>query len=199
MATTGQYLQLLQNTLPPGAAWPRGADANLTKLLTALADEFARIHNRAEGLFDEADPATTLELLPDWERVLGLPDDCSGAADTIQERRAAVLQRLTTIGGQSIAYFLGIAEDLGYAGTTIDEYRPFECGGAECGDPLNGAPSVRHEWRVNVPDPRITDFLCGESECGDPLGDIDRADDLECLLTRLKPAHTTLIFAYEGV
>lgn len=198
MTTTAQYLALLQNLLPPGAAWPREDDADLTKILTAMADEFARIHCRALELFEEADPRTTLELLGDWERVLGLPDDCTAAADTIQERRSAVLQRLTSLGGQSVAYFIGVAEALGYDGVEIEEYRPFECGASECGDPLNGPSSVRHEWRVAVPDPRVTDFRCGESECGDPLGDIDRADDLECLLTRLKPAHTDLIFSYEG-
>lgn len=198
MATSDQYLRLLQSLLPQGAAWPRDEESALTALLGALADELARLHNRAEELFNEADPRVTLEMLTDWERATGLPDSCTGAADTIQERREFLVQRLTSRGGQSIAYFREVATAIGYDNVTIEEYSPFECGASECGDPLNGSSSVRYEWRVLVPGPRVTDFQCGESECGDPLGDIDKAADLECLLTRLKPAQSSLIFAYQG-
>ena len=199
MTTTQQYLELLRNLLPPGAAWPTEDDSDLTRLLSAMADELARIHRRALELLEEADPRTTFELLDDFERMLGLPDECTDVIDNIQERRDAIVQRLTSTGGQSIAYFLGIAEAIGYEGVTIEEYDPFECGESQCGEPLNGPSAVRYEWRLQVPGARVTEFVAGASECGDPLGDIDRAEDLECLLSRLKPAHTHLIFAYEGV
>lgn len=199
MATSDQYLQLLRNLLPPGAAWPREDDSDLTKLLGAMADELATIHNRAEALIEEADPRTTLELLPDWERMLGLPDGCTELADTLQERRQAVVSRLTLLGGQSIAYFTAVALSLGYEDIAIEEFRPSVCGIAMCGYPLGGTHSIRHYWRVVVPGPRLTYARCGVSQCGDLLLNIDRADDLECLLGRLKPAQSNLIFSYEGV
>lgn len=196
--TAESYLSQLQALLPSGHAWQRAPEATLTRLLAAWADEFARVDARAEQLLDEMDPRTTLELLPDWERIAGLPDSCSaGIATTLAERRAALGDRLTAEGGASKPYFQGIAERLGYQ-VEIERFSPFICGLSRCGDPLNGAASVRHYWRVRVIGPRATLFRTGASQVGDRLGKITRATDLECLLNRLAPAHTTVIVAYEG-
>lgn len=196
--TVAAYLAQLQALLPPGLAWPRARGSTLTSLLEALAAEFARADARAWKLIDESDPRSALELLTDWERVGGLPDACSAElATTIQERRAAVVAQLTAIGGASPAYFTALAAAMGYA-IAIDEYRPFVTGLGRCGDRLNGGHAVRHQWRVRVSGPRYTPFRTGASQCGDLLGKIVRAEDLECKLKRLKPAHTRLIFAYEG-
>lgn len=199
MALTGaDYLAQLQALLPTGAAWSREPDAALTALLKALADEFARADLRTDQLIVEADPRSALELISDWERVTGLPDSCSGTlATTLQERRDAVVSRLTAIGGASRAYFIAVADRLGYA-VEIDEFRPFIAGINRCGDLLGGGHAVRHTWRVRVTGPRYTAFRAGVSQCGDLLGEIDRADDLECMLQRLKPAHTRLIVSYSG-
>lgn len=199
MANADLYRMQLQALLPQGAAWPRDPEAILTALLDTLAEELARVDGRALELIEEADPQTTLELLTEWERVAGLPDPCLQKADTLQERRMVLLAKLTNSGGQSIAFYLQVAESLGYSGTTIDESRPFVCGISRCGDKLNGGHSVRYVWHVNVPGPRVTTFRCGVSRCGEKLTNIDRAEDLECLLNRLKPAHSHLIFNYQGV
>ena len=197
MADADLYRMQLQALLPQGAAWPRDGDAVLTAL---LAEELARVDARALKLIEEADPRTADELLEDWERVTGLPDPCTeGLANTLQERRAAVVAKLTLRGGQSIAFFLAVAESLGYDGVSVEEFRPFVCGLSELGvDPLAGGEDVRFVWRVRVPGPRATSFRCGESECGERLTDIDRAEDLECVLQRLKPAHTDLQLSYQG-
>ena len=80
MATAEQYRQALQSLLPPGPAFTREPNALLTKLLDALAQELYRADLRAAQLIDEAFPDTTTELLPDWERVAGLPDACGEIA-----------------------------------------------------------------------------------------------------------------------
>lgn len=196
------YLAQLQALLPSGVAWPREPEAVLTRLLAAWAEELARVDRRAGDLLREADPRATLELLPDWERVAGLPDACApSAASTIQERRAALVARLTSTGGQSVAYFRDLAAALGYDAIEITEYRPFTVGRSTLGlAALNGGAEVRLVWRVVVPDARVTWFRAGASTLGaDPLARLARAEDLECLLTRLAPAHTQLIIAYQGV
>lgn len=192
------YLAQLQALLPPGKAWPRTATATLTKLLSAWAEELARVDSRAGNLLDECDPRTAFEMLPDWERICGLPDSCSAElATTLQERRAAVVAKLTAIGGNTKAYFVALATAMGYA-VEIDVFRPFVTGLSRCGAPLNGGHAVRYIWRVRVVGPRYTAFRTGASQCGDLLGKIVRAEDLECKLKRLKPAHTNLIVSYEG-
>lgn len=196
--TAAAYLAQLQALLPPGDAWPRQTNTTLTRLLSAIADELARVDARGDQLFGEAIPAATLELLSDWERIAGLPDACSTElATTIAERRQDVVSVLTRQGGSSRAWFIAFAARLGYE-VEIDEFRPFVAGLSCCGDQLLGGHSVRHTWRVRVIGARYTAFRTGASQCGDLLGKITRAEDMECRMKRLKQAHTHLIVSYEG-
>jgi len=194
--TADDYLQVLQALLPPGQAITRHPRANITRLLRACAVILADVDASIAGLADEADPRTTIQLLPDWERVAGLPDPAvGGAAQSIVERRAWLAMRLTSIGGQSTAYFIGLAAKLG-ATVTIDEFQAFGCGFSQVGrDQMSGDASVRFQWRVNMPDQLVYLFQMGASQVGDPLGYV-RTGVIEALFARFKPSHTTLIFNY---
>ena len=99
--TTADYLKVLQQLLPPGLALTQDPASNLTKLLTAFAEVLVGVDASIAGLYDEADPRTTNQLLPDWERVCALPDPAvGGAQQSLVERRAWLMLRLTSIGGQ---------------------------------------------------------------------------------------------------
>lgn len=198
MPTQGAYLGQLQGLLPPGQAWTRERSATLTKVLNVIAAELARVDARLQELADEADTRVTDEMLEDWEHEYGLPDTCTPAAVTRQERIDALIEKYRRLGGQSPTYFIALAERLGYE-IEIEEYRPFICGWSECGEALNGGDEVRYQWTVRVLGARLIEFYCGGSECGEALGDFRRAEDLECLLRLLQPAHTYLIVTYEGV
>ena len=147
-AIASDYRRGLQQLLPPGPALPREDGAWLTRLLDTFAQELARIDARALRLIEELDPRTALELLPDWERICGLPDACSGTiAVTVPERRAAILAKLTSRGGQSIAYLTTLAAALGYS-VAISEFRPLRAGfhsGDRC-----GGNAVAFAFRVDV-------------------------------------------------
>ncbi|SNT29105.1 Uncharacterized protein YmfQ in lambdoid prophage, DUF2313 family [Noviherbaspirillum humi] len=190
------YLRQLQALLPHGAVWPRNDDAALTRLLQAAADELARIDARSEQLVSEADPRTTAELLADWERNAGLPDPAlvvAGLSQSVAQRRTALVTRLTTVGGQSPAYFIALAGALGYT-VTITDFKPFQAGVSRCGARLtNGA--WRHAWQVNGALNTVTPFRAGQSAAGDPLNAWGN-QLLEAVLSRFKPAHTTVLFAY---
>lgn len=195
--TKEAYLHQLQDLLPRGQAWTRDKDANLTKVLGLIAGELQRVADRVDALHTEADPRTTLEMLEDWEHTAALPDTCASSASTYQERIAALVDKITRTGGQSPAFYIGIAERLGYE-IEIEEFEPWICGWSECGEELNGGDDVRFQWLVRVLGPRLIEFIAGASECGDALGDFIQAEDLECILRILKPAHTNLIVTYEG-
>ncbi len=195
------YREQLGALMPRGRAWPRHEDSTLMRLLHAEADELARIDGRASDLFEEVDVRTTLELLGDWERVAGLPDACTPAPDSIAERQAALLARITGIGGQTPAYFVELAASIGYA-VTIDEFRPFRAGmlaGSRCYD-----EAWAHVWRVNVLPAAIDTglgvtvryFRAGQSRAGERLVGYGSLD-LECLINRAKPAQTIVLFAYD--
>lgn len=189
------YRRQLQALLPRGAAWTRALGAVLTRVLDSLAEEFARVDARARALINEALPDTTTELLPDWERVAGLPDGCSGRLrDTLQGRRLDLVSKLTATGGQSLAYFGAVAAALGYH-ITIEEFRPFRVGIGRVGTPVCGV-RWHHVWRVNGPPTPITQFRSGLSAVGEPLRSWGN-QALECRINQLKPAHTLVLFAYE--
>jgi uncharacterized protein YmfQ (DUF2313 family) len=195
------FLRAILALLPRGLAWPTGDRTSVVaRFYGAIADAMARHHDRAlDLLHGESDPAATFELLPEWERMAGLPDPCAPVDATIEERRADLVQRLAARGGQSIAYFEGIADRLGYP-VVIEERRPFTCGLSGCGETDEIAPpAIRYRWSVRVTEARVTHFRCGEGQAGvHALTMIRRAEDLECLLARLKPAHSALTLSYEG-
>lgn len=195
-ALLADYLSLYQGLLPVGGAWPREPQATLTKVLSAEADESTRIHNRAVDLLDEDDPRATTEMIGDWERVTALPDKCSAAyVTTLQERRAAVVARLTARGGQSRAFYTALAASLGYA-ITITEFGPFRVGRNACGEALCGQ-QWDFVWRVNAPTTTVRPFRTGASACGEPLRKWGN-EMLECAIRRVKPAHTMVQFGYGG-
>lgn len=206
------YAEQLLSLLPRGFAWPRQPDLKRDELLEAEAVELTRVHGRVGDLLREADPRQALETLPDWERVAGLPDSCVVPSSiTIQERRQRLVQKLTSTGGQSIGYFSDLADQMGYE-HEIREYRPFVCGESECGLVEEESPAgsilvygltnlitIRYHWAIKVLGPRVTWFRMGASELGkDYLAKIDIAADLECVINKLKPGHTDLVFSYEG-
>lgn len=191
------YTVHLVKLLPQGMAWSDKATANIYKLLEGMAGELAKSQMRFDKIIAEADPRTTLELLPEWEKHAGLPDECSKLGDNIQKRRENVILKLTGISGQSIADFEKLLEFLNI-NAKITEIRPFICGLSHLGqDRLNGNAENRHYFIVEILEKRVTWFRCGMSELGiSPFATIDYAEELECFLNRFKPAHTIPIVSY---
>jgi uncharacterized protein YmfQ (DUF2313 family) len=195
VALTGtDYLHQLQALLPHGPAWPQDEAATLTKLFAALAAELARIDGRATQLIEEADPRTVAELFNDWERVAGLPDACAlafGGDQTAAQRRAALVGRLATLGGQAPIYFVGLTAALGY-GISISEFKAHTVNDSmNC---LLNDTTWNFAWQVNAALNTVTN-LTVNSPVSDPLASWGNAL-LECVIQRLKPAHTIVLFAY---
>lgn len=189
--TTDDYLQQLQALLPQGPAWSREADAVLTKLLTAFAEEFSRVDYRIDALVNEADPRTTNELLADWERVAGLPDLCTGIPETVALRRELLVAKLTNIGGQSKAFYIALAAKIGYT-ITITEFKRWRVT-SRVNEALNDA-DWSYAWRVNAAQDTVRKFTVA-GRVSEPLATWGNTA-LECVITRLKPAHTIVQFAY---
>lgn len=166
------YLAALQGLLPRGRAWPRDADAVPTHVLRGLAQNLADFTSQANGLLVDAFPATTDNLLPEWNETLGLPGLTGYTGDDLPTQQAQVVAAFTDSGGQSSAYFIGLAATLGFP-ITINGYRPYHVND-HVNDPIVGQPWA-HVWRVTVP------------------AGIDYSV-LVTLFNIYKPAHTTVIF-----
>ncbi len=195
MMTNEQYIRLLKTLFPLGKAWSRASDGVLHKICDAMAAEMVRLDNRASiDLLREIDPSTTFELLPDWERIVGLPDFCTGLlADTLEFRRDDVLRKLSDRGGQSRQFFIDLALVFGYV-VTIQDVLPFRSGRGRSGDRCYGV-AWKHHWIVNSVSFATTVFRSGQSRSGDRLRTW-RNDTLECVFNQKKPSHTKVHFTY---
>jgi uncharacterized protein YmfQ (DUF2313 family) len=192
-SSADDYLQQLINLTPAGSAFPTENESNWVQLLSAIAQTCARIDANAILLLNESFPDTTTQLLPNWERVAGLPDECSELGDTYEIRRLNLIAKLTSRGGQSRAYFIEIAAALGYT-ITITEFSPFRVSYSAVGDPLYDE-TWYFAWQVNSALNTITYFRAGRSGAGEPLRSWGNTR-LECIMNKYKPAHTVLQFAY---
>lgn len=190
------YADELAALLPRGFAWPTEPDSLLRQVLAALAGGLAGADGMLWDLLTEADPRTANSLLPDWERLLGLPDGClSQPGSSLQERRLAAATKLTATGGQSRAYYIGLARTLLEQEVTIREYQPFRAGRSRAGHALTNDPWT-YVWQVHAPGyPAPIRFRAGQSGAGNSLRR-ERPTPLECLIRRLRPAHTQVLFSY---
>lgn len=126
--TLDDYTSALQNLLPTGLVWPRKADGIQTAVLRALAQSYQQSDAAAVTLLTGAFPATATIMLTDLEKTFGLPDDCAiGENDSIAIRQKSVVSKLFSTGGQSAAYFIGVAKAMGYD-ITITFFRQARAG-----------------------------------------------------------------------
>jgi uncharacterized protein YmfQ (DUF2313 family) len=177
------YARQLKQLLPPGKLWLLEEDSVLSAFMLGLAEEFARVDARGQALLEEADPRTSTELLAEWERVLGLPDDAVLSIPSTEEgRRLAVVTKLLATGGQSKAYFQALAAVAGYS---VSIYDAFGLTVARVGRTRAGQRCVgtawAHTWRVTV---------------SPPTGPALTTQELERFIRRAAPAHTAVIFTY---
>lgn len=188
-----KYTSMFKDLLPVGLAWPRQEPTKLTQTIECYAIEAQRVDERVADLLRESYPLTCAELLPEWEKMTGLPESCSNVTQTFQQRREAVHRKLSSIGGQSVNFYINAAAQIGYE-ITITEFRPFRVGENAAGDPVNG-----EDWantcQVNAPETTIREFRAGEGTAGEPLRNWGN-ELLECVITRIKPAHTIVLFSY---
>lgn len=182
------YVEHLQALLPRGRAWTRDPDAVLTSLLRGLAHVLAALDFRAVQLLDEVNPARTTNLLSDWERVLGLPDDCSEADAALPARRAAVLEKLVAQPDLNPRTYIDLAASFGLT-ITVDENdqaRAARISGLDA----SGGKHVFVWWVTISAD--SSRFFSVISNVTRPLLDFEVNAEFVCRLRNLVPAHTHL-------
>lgn len=147
-------------------------------------------------LMRELDPRTTTELINRWERLCGLPDECIPAGtQTLRQRQQRLDAKVNLAGGINEDFYLAQLAALGRPDATITRYdkSTFTCSSA-CTDAVN-APEWRYYWQVNMPAATNTIWMT----CGDPCDSALRIwgdTVVECVLNKLCPSHTYVIFKY---
>lgn len=175
--TKDEYSQAHAQFLPRGLAWPRQASSTWMRLFAAFSRTYAALHASLILLAKELDPRQASALLEEWESFVGLPDECTLVAGTEDERRTALVGKLTATGGATKTYFIDVAQGLGYAGASVAEFPYSRFGRARFGARYHDR-RWRNVWYLQLPS----------------SGPLDAA--LECRVRKLKPAHTRVFFQY---
>jgi uncharacterized protein YmfQ (DUF2313 family) len=198
MRTPQQVQSELLDVSPLGWAWNHDPAGLWATALLPIANEISLVEGSGEAMLLEVDPRNAVNLLPDYERVLG-PDPSGAAPPTaLADRQALAYQRWTARGGQSIAFFTALAAARGIA-ITITEHPVPQCGGVVCGGAACGASPTQFYWTVNVPLDRLTPAQCGGVVCGAAAcGGTVEPTGLEALFRLYQPAHTQVLFNYTG-
>jgi len=157
------WARAMQQLLPPGRLWRRGA-GTLYGTFLAAGDELERLSQRAADLVEEADPRVTTELISDFESMLGL--DGTG---TIAERRARVVGRLVTRQRRRPADYKQFMSEI--LGLSSDDVEVVEITAAEAAAAADAA--LKYQYYV-YRDPNLA-------------GSYD-LDDAQALLTEADPA-----------
>ncbi|EHP39436.1 tail protein [Cupriavidus basilensis OR16] len=186
------HAELLSLLLPPVSYRYSPEGGRLTASIKADGNSLDKAMLDGVAVIDGITPYGRADLLVDWERIYGLAD--AARQRTIQERLAALLQRINEDGGLSREYFIFLALNLGFS-INIAEFSPFKVGSA-VGQPLYGDDWV-FAWRINAPETTLVPFRVGRSAVGEPLMKWGN-ELLEAALKALAPAHTVLQFAYAG-
>lgn len=188
-----QYAAQLQQQLPPGMVFQAEDGSTLAALLAGLAEEFSRVDARGDELLAQVFPDTTEDFLADWERVCGLPDECTAdLVQTVAERQGAVVARLRANDTPTVAFLIAAAATLGYA-ITITENHEARYGMSYGGS--YGGPAWNFTFTVALVsgDPLVTHRRYGDAY-GELYADVTDPD-LLCALGHLKPAHTIMFVA----
>ncbi|UVL54717.1 YmfQ family protein [Pseudomonas sp. B21-035] len=193
--TAEDYHGQLRALLPPGPAWDRELNPQVDALLAAAAQELAREDLRVADLLTESEPDTVRELVPDWERVMKLPDPCLGESPPFDDRQLAVRRRLVEVGGQTPAYFVELAFSLGYTQARVVERRAPRFGRSRFGAAHFGTWTAQFMWTLET-GPRLRlGRRFGASYWGQRFG-MNPSGALECVIRRSAPAHTLEFIQY---
>lgn len=174
--TQADYALALERLAPSGEVWPKGHGSTFSLALLALAGPPARNHAAANALLIDAFPGTAVDLLPEWEATVGLPNACTPIAATTDARQRQVLAKLADTGGASAAYFFGILSVFGYTDQAIEQFQPFRVGVDSVDTPLY-SDDWAHTWWVSMTGISV---------------DIDAS--ATCEIAAVAPAHTILWF-----
>lgn len=185
------FEQALAHLLPQGAAWPRDAQSVWMRLLAGLAGLLLEQHDYTHVVATEWLPHTTRTRLEEWEAALGLPDPCFGAAQSYEQRRAAVLARLRGYQGayadSSPAALGAIAAYCAALGTpaTVTYHTPFRVGRDRVGRRLGINDGKLYVSIVASSTP----FRVGVGRVGSRLIEYPpQVVELACALDRVVPA-----------
>lgn len=187
-----EHTQAVADYVPQGKLWRAKniVNSKIRDLLTAFGASNKRQEEALNDFWQEVFIGTTDEFIDDFEKALGIPDDCFTGTGTLEERRTQAQLKLVSLYVVTEQDFIDLAAILGF---TITIEQPIKTAIFPYVFPfvLPDAKGIRFTWivrGVNVATagfPYIFPFV---------FPDLSNQNILQCLFNRLKPANTSLQF-----
>jgi uncharacterized protein YmfQ (DUF2313 family) len=177
-----EYTDSLAEYMPGGKLFASKniQDSNFRKLLIGMSGELFRANGLLREYSNGIIPDQTVKFIEEWERALGIPDDCFNNSGTIDIRRRNVLTKLSALGVQTIPDFEELASVFGIVVEVLS--------GSESGITFSSNKVARFTIVINItlPDRFTYTFPI-------PFGD-NTIVLLQCIFSKLKPANCQVIF-----
>lgn len=190
--TQAEHATSIAHYLPGGPLFDAAfRDGTISRsLFIGIAAEFERAEQQLILLSDELDPRETTLFIEEWERNVGIPDDCFDVAADLATRRRNVLIKLVSLGVQTNDDYIALGNLLGFSiqidypiiAAVLPQIVPFI---------VNSSRILRFTWIVRANGlvvtalPQIVPFIVGDST---------EQTILQCLFNKLKPANTLIIY-----
>lgn len=186
--------ELFNEHLPDGFAWESKSlpYTNMGKLTRAFAQSFLRCLGYIEKSSVEININETVDLISEWERSVGIPDDCFTGVTDLDTRRSYVIFKLTNYGGiQTAKDFENVVKLLGSEAKV------------EAADKNGVFPAVfplqffmdkkTADHTINVYQSQVKEIfaLAFPLQFSSGINGV-----IECILRDVAPANTQLIFKY---
>jgi uncharacterized protein YmfQ (DUF2313 family) len=163
-------------------AYSSGGSGNIfRRFLSCFAAELSRFESNAWDVLNQTDPGVAVDFLLDWERVLGLPEECfADETLTVAERQEIAHNKLFSTGViASESFYVNYAATMGFT-VTVEEI-PEDSSPRIMGVAIMGVEPMGGSGGYSIL--KIT-VVSG-------TGNINV---LQCAIDRLKPAHVTIVW-----
>jgi len=188
--------QVLANYLPTGELYlaKNIENTNLRRMLKALAQELTRVQNKQYELSVEHRLDTTTNLIDEWEKALGIPDDCFKVIGrTIEFRRKQIVAKFAKMNLTTEQDWIDLAKYFGY---DIEIIHPIENNGFDYDFDFYFLTDKGARFTMII---RFLHMYAPEDvfDCTFDFKFCDDTNIVICLFEHLKPANVQLIFEYE--
>ena len=190
--TLEQHAQVQADFMPTGKFWRAKniVDSKIRDLLRGFGASAKRQEEVLAKFWEEIFIGTTEEFIDDFEKALGIPDDCFTGTGTLEERRIDAQLKMVSLYVVTEQDFIDLAALLGF---TITIERPIETNIFPYTFPfeLVNAKTLRFTWIIVGVDVAAAGFpytfpVTFDAETNQNI--------LQCLFGKLKPANTSLQF-----
>lgn len=184
--TLNEYTNSLTSYLPAGRAFDSkdAPDSNLFKIMQGFSGQVKVFGDLTNFLTLDYFPPSCVSLLPEWERAMGIPDDCFDTDVDVDLRRRQILVKIALVGGI----------------VTADDWVRLA---ALLNIPIRVFPGISQppltEFDIIIEAPlRFEPFVFPHSYTFPVRFSTVSGNIVTCLFNKIKPAHTQIQFRWVG-